>query len=37
LFITRAPEDRAESSGSIGLFYVYLGNDGFGVVDWRNN
>jgi len=24
-----------QSSGWIGLFYTFLGNDGFGAVDWR--
>jgi hypothetical protein len=28
--------DRSQSSATIGLFYTYLGNDGFGVVDWRD-
>jgi hypothetical protein len=27
--------DTSQSNGSIGLYYVYLGNDGFGTVDWR--
>ncbi len=25
-----------QSSATVGLFYTYLGNDGFGVVDWRD-
>ena len=28
--------DRSQGSGTVGLFYTYLGNDGFGVVDWRD-
>ena len=28
--------DRSQSSATIGLFYTCLGNDGFGVVDWRD-
>ncbi len=26
-----------QSSATVGLFYTYLGNDGFGVVDWRDS
>ena len=26
-----------QSSATVGLFYTYLGNDGFGVVDWRDD
>ena len=25
-----------QSSATVGLFYTYLGNDGFGVIDWRD-
>ena len=25
-----------QSSATVGLFYTYLGNDGFGAVDWRD-
>jgi hypothetical protein len=34
---TSSPDfgDRSQSSGTIGLFYTFLGNDGFGAVDWR--
>jgi hypothetical protein len=34
---TSAPDigNIVQSSATIGLFYTYLGNDGFGVVDWR--
>ncbi|MEO8165873.1 MAG: hypothetical protein ABI619_10800, partial [Betaproteobacteria bacterium] len=36
--ITSAPAtgDADQSSGSVGLYYVYLGNHGFGAVDWRD-
>lgn len=27
--------DRNQSMGTIGIFYTYLGHDGFGAVDWR--
>jgi hypothetical protein len=27
--------DRTQSRATVGLFYSYLGNDGFGAVDWR--
>ncbi len=27
----------SQSSATVGLFYTYLGNDGFGVVDWRDS
>ena len=29
--------DRSQSSATIGLFYTYLGNDGFGAVEWRDS
>jgi hypothetical protein len=34
---TSSPDfgDRSQSSGTVGLFYTFLGNDGFGAVDWR--
>lgn len=27
--------DRSQTTGTIGIFYTYLGHDGFGAVDWR--
>ncbi len=27
----------SQSSATVGLFYTYLGNEGFGVVDWRDS
>ena len=27
--------DSSQSRGTIGLFYVYLGHDRFGAVEWR--
>jgi len=27
--------DRSQDRNSIGLYYTFLGNDGFGAVDWR--
>ena len=29
--------DRSQTSGTIGLFYTFLGNDGFGAVEWRDS
>ena len=29
--------DRSQSSGTVGLFYTFLGNDGFGAVEWRDS
>jgi len=36
---TSSPDlgDRSQSNGTIGLFYTFLGNDGFGAVDWRDS
>ncbi|HEY8118909.1 MAG TPA: DUF3943 domain-containing protein [Methylophilaceae bacterium] len=27
--------DRTQTTGTLGIFYTYLGHDGFGEVDWR--
>ncbi len=27
--------DRTQTTGTLGIFYTYLGHDGFGAVDWR--
>lgn len=27
--------DRSQTTGTVGIFYTYLGHDGFGAVDWR--
>jgi len=32
-----AAGDISQSNASVGLYYVYLGNDGFGAVDWRGS
>jgi hypothetical protein len=29
--------DRSQSNATVGLFYTFLGNDGFGVVEWRDS
>ena len=29
--------DRSQEKGAIGLFYTFLGNDGFGAVEWRDS
>jgi hypothetical protein len=29
--------DRSQSNATVGLFYTFLGNDGFGAVDWRDS
>jgi hypothetical protein len=29
--------DRSQNNATIGLFYTYLGNGGFGAVDWRDS
>ena len=29
--------DRSQSRGTVGLFYTFLGNDGFGAVEWRDS
>ncbi len=36
---TSSPDfgDRSQSRGAVGLFYTFLGNDGFGAVDWRDS
>lgn len=36
---TSSPDlgDRSQSSATVGLFYTFLGNDGFGAVDWRDS
>jgi len=28
-------DDISQTTGTIGIFYTYLGHDGFGIVDWR--
>ncbi len=27
--------DRTQTTGTLGIFYTYLGHDGFGAIDWR--
>ncbi len=34
---TEAAGDTNQSNASVGLYYVYLGNAGFGAVDWRDS
>jgi hypothetical protein len=29
--------DISQSNASVGLYYVYLGDDGFGAVEWRRS
>ena len=29
--------DRSQSNATVGLFYTFLGNDGFGAVEWRDS
>lgn len=36
---TSSPDfgDRSQSNATVGLFYTFLGNDGFGAVEWRDS